>query len=263
MMTQLTEAKKRLDDLENGGRPGSSVGSGGISASPSSAPVIGAGAEEIDRARVYCGTYDWMSKASVEKQLQVIIKDFNDQGKGCLVVDEVFIPATVVNFWVKFKPSLGKSAVEMGKLFRSFVFLQKYIPVGSEGVKNKFGEQVTIWSHLNRTNDERNHTRKVNSLLAWLHGLRRDLNLAENYDKGAGAMATTVRGAFFTGKEAAYLMGKKVGQMSADKSNMELVSDADLEVVLRPLFEQASKPFDLASIKASWEAWLQNRATRA
>ena len=90
-----------------------------------------------------------MSKEIVTIQIETIIKEHNEHpdSRGHLVVDELFVPGDCVNFWVVFRPSLGKTAIDMGNIFRQWICKKQYMPDGSEGILNKFGKQVTIWVH--------------------------------------------------------------------------------------------------------------------
>ena len=75
-----------------------------------------------------------MPKPAVEKQLHEEITKYNNQdGRGHLVADALFAPQTCHSFWIRFKPSLGKSEEDQGNSFRKHLLDNKVVPIGSHG----------------------------------------------------------------------------------------------------------------------------------
>eukprot|EP00930_Biecheleria_cincta_P028074 TRINITY_DN19589_c0_g1_i1.p1 TRINITY_DN19589_c0_g1~~TRINITY_DN19589_c0_g1_i1.p1 ORF type:complete len:203 (+),score=35.27 TRINITY_DN19589_c0_g1_i1:955-1563(+) len=179
-----------------------------------------------------------MSKATVLAWIEKLVAD---HCRGHLVIPDLFMPNDCVSFWVKLRPSLERSAVDLGNLRKAFVDKGRQIPASNEGVLDKFGQQTRMWWHANRTTEERSHSKKINTIMSWLHGIRESFRLPETYSHRGHTGAIVVSFFCAEGAESAFCKDDCVGKFHKDGEHVELLRVDEVSAAFKPSCDAASK----------------------
>ena len=275
----LDVVKQKLDQLEKAEKSGDSStstahsisSSAGGPAFPASAPLganrfegyqrQSADSSDIDRSRFYGGSHPDMPKNAVVNQLEQAVRDYNNherfgQSTGHLVVEALFVPMTVSNWWIKFRSSLGKSSIDQGHAFKRFVYDQKLCPVGADA-----GTQMRL--QPNRTVEERSVRGVVNAMLSFEHRQREKLGLGPTWIKKGIAGAIIVRAKFGSGHEAAFWKDVKLGCLETPTdAALQFVSDEAIRLAWEEDYQKAKIPFSVEEIRKEYQMHLAERENR-
>lgn len=232
-------------------KPAGSHGYGGGGGAASS---IGGHSDEVpfeERSKFIVGGWDSMPPQAILDQVKSIMEKSGlnlqlDYSKTSQPVSSII--------WVRFKPSGFKNSLSVGWAFKKFIDGEPPIlPVGAAGPA---GPDSKIWCQPFRTDEQKAIRRMINTALRWAHGLREDLGLPREYQRG-GFDAPTVGGDYRKNKVSAKWKMQVFAEMSTEPStnHLVLVADNRLQQIFQPDVISAGKTWSteyLDTLKASF-----------